>query len=152
VLSERSGAPGQAQLCKVAHSSATAASKPRRGPGRPFVKGRSGNPSGRTRTRDLQARAREFTEEAIQALVAALKNPKERVQAAGILLDRGWGKAKQAIEVDGSQQLTMLHLIAARAISHELRTGLERDLPANPNGQTALEALDWSDWSEPAAE
>jgi HEAT repeat protein len=47
--------------------------------------------------RNLQALAREHTEEAIDALVAALKHPATRVSAATALLDRGYGKPVQTL-------------------------------------------------------
>jgi hypothetical protein len=48
----------------------------------------------------VEALARVHTPEAIRALVAALSNPRERVQAASVLLDRGWGKPTQRIAGD----------------------------------------------------
>jgi hypothetical protein len=65
----------------------------------PFKRGVSGNPGGRPKTTALSL-ARKHTPEAIQALVDALKNPKERVPAAVALLNRGWGMPKQPIEGD----------------------------------------------------
>jgi hypothetical protein len=84
-----------------------------------FPKGVSGKPAGRPR--GIEARCREFTDEALQALREALKNPREGVQAAAILLDRGWGKAAQPVSGEDGNSITMLHLIAARAASDELR-------------------------------
>jgi hypothetical protein len=82
----------------------------RRGPGKPFAKGvrhagqfkpgQSGNPGGRSKITDVVALARERTPQAIEALTAALSNPRERVAAAAVLLDRGWGKATQIIAGD----------------------------------------------------
>ena len=51
--------------------------------GRGFMPGRSGNPAGRKK--GDEALARQHTEAAIQALVKALENPKERVPAVALL-------------------------------------------------------------------
>jgi hypothetical protein len=89
----------------------------------------SGNPSGRPR--GIEARCREFTKDALQALVAALANPKERVQAASTLLAYGWGRPKQTIEADG-QSIGLMHLLAAKAVSEELGGALLGDPHATP--------------------
>lgn len=77
--------------------------KPR---GRPWPKGVSGNPGGRPReVGHVRELARQHTEEAIQALVAVMRDPDQpgraRVAAAEALLDRGWGRPPQATEVSG---------------------------------------------------
>lgn len=65
--------------------------------------GQSGNPGGRPRVvADIQALARQHTEAAVRALVAALGSPRERVAAAQALLDRGYGRAPQRTELTGA--------------------------------------------------
>lgn len=66
-----------------------------------WEKGKSGNPTGRPKShKDIQELARRHTSEAIAALVAALENPKERVPAAVALLDRGYGKPGQTLDIN----------------------------------------------------
>ena len=84
---------------------------------RGFRPGQSGNPGGRPR-QDVTALARAHTREAIEALVAALKRPKEAVPAAVALLNRGWGLPRQTIETSDSN--AMLHLLAATEISRQM--------------------------------
>lgn len=71
--------------------------------GKPFTKGKSGNPGGRPKVvaevRDL---ARQHTEDAVKALVSIMKGKTmpaaARVSAATAILDRGYGKPTQALE------------------------------------------------------
>jgi hypothetical protein len=75
----------------------------RRGPGRPFKPGQSGNPLGRPKAAlDAQELARSHTVEAIATLVKALDDPKHCVAAASALLDRGWGRPTAFIGGDAS--------------------------------------------------
>ena len=72
-----------------------------------FLPGMSGNAGGRPKligeVRDL---ARQFTEEAVETLASIMRNPESptpaRVAAAQALLDRGWGRAAQQVEVQRS--------------------------------------------------
>ena len=81
-----------------------------------WVKGQSGNPGGRPKqigeVRDL---AREHTEEAIGTLVGIMQDEgapaSARLQAAQAILDRGWGRPSQAVEVDSRSHLTLVDLI-----------------------------------------
>lgn len=71
-----------------------------------WKKGQSGNPGGRNTEIDLteiRTLARTHTKIAIDCLVhwaRDLKNPAS-IGAAQALLDRGWGKPQQAVEVSG---------------------------------------------------
>lgn len=64
----------------------------------PWAKGQSGNPGGRSQAQaNIEKLAREYSGEAIEALRDALSDPKTRVQAASVLLDRGFGRPAQDI-------------------------------------------------------
>ena len=69
-----------------------------------FEKGKSGNPGGRPKEdNEVKRLARTHSKAAIRRLAFWMKsdNPKASVQAAQALLDRGYGKAAQAIEHSG---------------------------------------------------
>lgn len=70
----------------------------------PFQPGQSGNPGGRPKGESaLKEAARLQTEPSIAVVVAALSDADARVRlkAAEILLDRGWGRPGQAVELSG---------------------------------------------------
>ena len=52
----------------------------------------------------VQQLARMATPKAVNALIAALEDRSHRVAAAIALLDRGWGRPPQALEVDWRQK------------------------------------------------
>jgi hypothetical protein len=61
-----------------------------------FKAGQSGNPHGRPAVaKNIQELARQHTSESVEALLAALRNPGERVRAAEVLLAYGYGRPIQ---------------------------------------------------------
>jgi hypothetical protein len=84
--------------------------KPRTGP-TTWGKGKSGNPGGRSprvgpNGETVAELARAHTADAINTLVAVCNNQKElsfaRISAANALLDRGWGKPKESVDIDAN--------------------------------------------------
>lgn len=69
-----------------------------------WKKGQSGNPKGRPPS-DLKLReiAQEHTIEAIERLVFWMRSddPAASTKATSYLLDRGWGKPRQEVELSG---------------------------------------------------
>jgi hypothetical protein len=76
---------------------------------------------------EIRSLARSHTRTALNILVQVMRNkdatPAARVSAANAVLDRGWGKAIQAIE-NGDRPLELIHRIE-RVIVH----------PENPDSQ-----------------
>lgn len=71
-----------------------------------FPPGVSGNPGGKPKGYgEFMAACREHTEAAVAVLVKCLKSENEKIQidAAQALLDRGWGKAPQAMSGEGGE-------------------------------------------------
>lgn len=73
-----------------------------------FQPGQSGNPSGRPKVpEEIKSAFREHTLEAVETLVKIMNAPgakdADRLRAAEVILDRGWGKAAQSMEVDLNQ-------------------------------------------------
>lgn len=103
----------------MAENNEQSASK-RRGPGRPFKPGQTGNPGGRPK--GLAAMVREVVGEDGQQLVKAMaviavgtaaqvrtffgehvkRTARDRMQAVEFLADRGFGKAPQEVSVTGA--------------------------------------------------
>jgi molybdate-binding protein len=84
-----------------------------------FKPGQSGNLSGRPKIiKTLQELARAHTEEALQTLVDALKDPRTKVHAAIALLDRGYGKAVQTQNVRHIRSLSDLSREELEAIAN----------------------------------
>src|SRR3990167_4978381 len=85
-----------------------------------FEKGTSGNPGGRPKQSIHFAElAREHTKRALDILVACLdsQNEKNRIQAASIIIERGWGKPLQ--EIQGLQQQIIISATIQKQVPGE---------------------------------
>lgn len=91
----------------MAENSDKTAKKKRRGPGKPFAAGQSGNPGGRPKTiAEVRELARSYTVEAIEAMAQIMlagESEAARVAAAEKVLDRGWGKAPVTASGEGGE-------------------------------------------------
>ena len=95
--------------------------------------GRSGNPRGRPRADyDIARMCREHAPEAVATLVAALKDPRNKVVAAEALLNRGFGRPPQNLSIESRTTGLQLHLLAAQSVSNQLLQELSISPPVVP--------------------
>jgi hypothetical protein len=107
-----------------------------------WAKGKSANPAGRPRKDvDIEKLARSHAPEAIATLVNALRHPKLCVQAASVLLDRGYGRPRQNIAGDKDAPL----LVDFRwSDGHSIvSTALQPVIDAAVEGVAQPEAISW---------
>lgn len=102
--------------------------KRRRGPGRPFQAGQSGNPGGRPKKDPtVAAILTAGGKPAAEYMVALVKDPEakpaDRQRAAEYILDRLLGKALQPIQADVFQADAPLTLNEMQEIARELIAG-----------------------------
>lgn len=94
--------------------------------GKPFQPGQSGNKGGRPKKteeeRTLEAMCKDKTPNALETILAIMgksQNDRARLAAAQYIVDRGWGKAKESMELSGTVNLSIAEQIKQ---AHAART------------------------------
>ncbi|WP_419816144.1 hypothetical protein [Glacieibacterium sp.] len=96
-----------------------------------FVKGQSGNPSGKAKAvlpdgRTLSELARELTIEALDVAAVIMRDPAAphaaRASVVSMILDRGWGRPAQSLTLSGDAENPLHTRVALESLSEaELR-------------------------------
>lgn len=78
----------------------------------PWAKGQSGNPGGEIKGKQKQIAEKliEHVDAAVAKLVAGLDDPDNYITAAKDILDRVYGKPKQALEHDATEKVVNMIL------------------------------------------
>lgn len=89
-----------------------------------FKPGKSGNPNGRPKKSDEQKRleelCRDMTARALDVIVEIMENgdnQRNKLSAAQYVIDRGWGKAKETVDIDlqgNVRTIREIHLVAPK--------------------------------------
>lgn len=102
-----------------------------------FTAGNSANPGGRPKKSNIASgMARDHSEKAIKVLAEKLDSTKEEVQikAAVELLNRGWGKPQEFIELSGDEDNPLEMILRSRAEDKAALEHFANKLKGTPNG------------------
>lgn len=94
--------------------------------GKPFQPGQSGNKGGRPKKteeeRTLEQMCKDKTPDALATILEIMSNgvnERARLAAGQYIIDRGWGKAKESVELSGTVNLSIAEQIKQ---AHAART------------------------------
>lgn len=100
-----------------------------------WKKGESGNPSGRPKGYgQFRELCRDYTAESVKTLVSVMRSakapPSAKVQAASVLIDHGWGRPQQTVNINDERTIHEL----TRSELLEILAGGDRTGVAEPDG------------------